>query len=83
VSLLKTHELKCWPSYFEDIIGGRKTFEIRKNDRKFHIGDVLRLKEYDLFKESYTGRQCDVRVIYMFDDDRFLQKGYVCMGIEF
>ena len=80
---LKTHELKCWSSYFEDVIEGRKTFEIRKNDRNFHVGDVLRLKEYGPFRESFTGRQCDIRVIYILDDDRFLQKGYVCMVIEF
>jgi ASC-1-like (ASCH) protein len=41
------HELKIYPKYFEDVILGKKTFEIRKNDRKYCVGDVLLLKEWD------------------------------------
>ena len=38
------HELKIYPKYFEDVISGKKTFEVRKNDRKFNIGDILILR---------------------------------------
>jgi len=41
------HELKTWPGYFERIVNGSKTFEIRRNDRGFQAGDVLRLREYE------------------------------------
>lgn len=41
------HELKTWPAYFDRIEDGSKTFEIRKNDRGFQAGDMLRLREFN------------------------------------
>jgi len=60
------HELKILPEYFEDVISGRKTFEIRKNDRPFKKGDLLALNEHD--GKSYTGNSCVVYVDYLTDD---------------
>jgi|TARA_Y100000310_G_scaffold298310_1_gene332146 hypothetical protein len=48
---MKTHELKTEPKYFGRLVSGDKTFEIRKNDRDFQVGDELILKEYD--KEAH------------------------------
>lgn len=45
-SLVKTHELKCWPQYFRYVAEGLKNFEIRKNDREFKVGDRLTLREF-------------------------------------
>lgn len=75
------HELKIYPKYFEAVVSRKKTFEIRKNDRKFCVGDVLLLKEWDNIK--YTGREVKVEVIYLLDDKFIgIQTGYVVMGIE-
>lgn len=41
------HELKIWPQYFCRVEDGSKTFEVRKNDRGFQLGDTVILKEYD------------------------------------
>ena len=41
------HELKILPHFFREGISGRKTFELRKNDRPFRKGDLLALNEYD------------------------------------
>ena len=41
-----THELKCWPAFFNKIRSGEKNFEVRKNDRYFQEGDELLLKEF-------------------------------------
>lgn len=46
----KTHELKTLPVYFDAVLRGDKTFEVRKNDRDFQTGDVLVLREYDPVK---------------------------------
>ena len=39
------HQLKTEHNFFEDVISGKKTFEVRKNDRDFMVGDFLALKE--------------------------------------
>lgn len=42
------HDLKTWPSEWEAIARGAKTFEVRSNrDRDFAVGDVLLLRKYD------------------------------------
>ena len=43
----RTHTLKTWPSAFEAQKAGVKTFEFRKNDRDFAVGDLLVLRWYD------------------------------------
>jgi hypothetical protein len=42
-----THELKCWPDFFDAIASGRKPFEVRKNDRGYQAGDRLILRKWD------------------------------------
>ena len=75
------HELKIYPQYFEDVISGKKKFEIRKNDRKYRVGDILILKEWDNIK--YSGREARAEVIYLIDDKFVgIQPGYVVMGIR-
>lgn len=44
---MTTHDLKCWPSFFEPIANGVKPFEVRSNDREFKVGDVLLLREFE------------------------------------
>lgn len=41
------HKLKTITPYFSQIWEGKKTFEVRKNDRDFQPGDTLALKEYN------------------------------------
>lgn len=52
----KHHELKILPIYFEYVIEGRKTFEIRKNDRGFLNADIVTLREWDSKTKEYTGQ---------------------------
>ncbi len=40
------HKLKCWPEFFQPTIDGFKNFEIRENDRKFKVNDLLLLEEW-------------------------------------
>ncbi|MDW7673198.1 MAG: DUF3850 domain-containing protein [Bacillota bacterium] len=77
---MKIHELKTWPEYFQPVVEGRKTFEIRLDDRDFKEGDYLLLKEY-YPKKGYTGREIFVQVAYILADTDFLPNMHVCMGI--
>jgi hypothetical protein len=54
---MTTHDLKCWPGYFEALMDGSKTFEVRRDDRKFAVGDELLLREWNPDIEQYSGRQ--------------------------
>lgn len=38
---MKLHELKIHKHYYDFIINGYKTFELRKNDRNYEVGDII------------------------------------------
>lgn len=46
------HDLKTDPEVFDAVARGEKTFEIRKDDRGFQVGDTLLLR-----RTRYTGEQ--------------------------
>ncbi len=58
-------EKKIWPEFFEKILNGEKTFEIRLADFEVKPKDVLLLKEWDPEKKEYTGRELKVEVSYV------------------
>jgi hypothetical protein len=89
------HRLKCWPDYFEPIVDGTKTFELRKADRDFRVGDLLDLFEFDpsqghvlppmnLPVGRYTGRVCTRQITFILESGEgpWLQPGYVALGLS-
>lgn len=72
------HELKILPEYFEAVVSGNKRFEIRKNDRNYKKGDILRLNEYQ--EGQYTGDVHVAEITYITDYAQ--QDGYVVLGIK-
>ncbi|MCL6443412.1 MAG: DUF3850 domain-containing protein, partial [Alicyclobacillus sp.] len=93
---MATHELKIWPQYFEDVLNGSKTFEIRKNDRGYQVGDTLVLQEWvEKAREldfrppwqertygEYTGRECKRTVTYILNGPAFgIEDGFCVMGL--
>jgi len=76
------HELKCWPEGFQAVLDGRKPFEVRKDDRGFDVGDTLHLREYQPVSDTYSGRETDVRVTYIYRGEfDYLRSQIVVMGI--
>ena len=72
------HRLKILPEYFEAQKNRVKTFEIRKNDRNFKVGDKLMLYEINSKTKQKTGRVLEVQVTYITD---YAQKeDYVVMA---
>jgi hypothetical protein len=64
----RVHELKCVPPYFDAVLDGTKTYELRLDDgRGFQVGDVLHLREY-VMAEGYTGRETRRRVTHVLRD---------------
>jgi hypothetical protein len=76
------HVLKTWTEYFNAVAADEKTFEVRKDDRNYQVGDTLILKEWDNLRKSHTGSQTCVEVTYILKDPQFVKDGYVIMGIK-
>ncbi len=78
------HQLKCWPRFFKAVRDGSKTFEARKADRTYAVGDTLVLCEWDPNTEAYTGAEPIERVVtYILKEDSiFGFKGHVVMAIH-
>lgn len=76
------HELKIKPEYYEKVINGTKKFELRRNDRDFKVGDIIRLREYLLKTSEYTGRYCYVEIITIWESLDGLLQDYCIMEIR-
>lgn len=77
------HDLKIQSKFYEKVLSGEKTFEIRFNDRNYSVGDILILNE--ILDQKYTGNKVTVKVVYMLNHEDFPQGipvGYVVMGIK-
>ncbi len=76
------HELKTLPQYFNAVVSGEKSFEVRKFDRPFHKGDLLALNEFDAERKCYTGNSCLVYIDYILTDTEYVKSGYAILGIK-
>lgn len=75
-------DLKILPQYFNDIIYNKKTFEIRKNDKNYKVGDILYLREWT--GEEYTGRKIWACITYIHHGtgEDGLAEGYCVLGLN-
>lgn len=80
--MTKTHYLKCLKTVFEDVLLELKTFEYRKNDRDFQIGDKIVLQEIKDDTLEYTGREFSVEVLYILKNFPNLPSDYCIMSIR-
>ena len=78
------HKLKCETGFYQDVEIGRKTFEIRLNDRDFKLGDMIELNE--VVNGARTGRKLQpVEITYILYHHQFkhgLKKDYCILGFE-
>jgi len=58
-------EKKILPEYFQLILEGKKTYELRLADWECQEGDILVLKEWDPAKQELTGREMEKQVTYV------------------
>jgi len=78
-----THRLKVAPEFWGDLYSGAKTFEIRKNDRDYQVGDFLELNAYDKSQDKFinTYKTLFFKVSCVFNAFG-LQDGFVCLGLK-
>jgi hypothetical protein len=75
------HKLNILPEYFKEVLNENKTFELRKDNIDYKIGDVIELFEFD--GEVYTGQKCEKKISYILRnvDQYGLKEGFVILAI--
>lgn len=87
---MKLHELKILHKYLIDVSLGIKTFELRKNDRDYQVGDLIHfidIREDDTNKfriEPYVDENQLYRITYVLKDvEKYgLDKDYCILAIK-
>ena len=78
------HQLKIKQCYLCHLLEGIKTFEVRKNDRDFQVGDCIEFLPIE--DENYNAYDIkspipDYRINYILLDFNGLQQNHVCLAI--
>lgn len=81
VKIMTEHKLKIKSEYFSAVINKTKTAEIRYNDRNYQVDDILILNEIDE-NGVFTGKNCEVIVTHVLDDNQYLQTGFVMLSFR-
>ena len=58
-------EKKAWPELFEKVRTGEKTFDLRLDDFRCKVGDILVLREWDPKEKKYTGRVLEKKITFV------------------
>lgn len=78
---MTNHTLKTQARYFERVLDGSKTFEVREADeRDFQAGDTLTLVE--VTSVGHPGRVLQMHVTYVLREHEGVTPGYVVMGLR-
>lgn len=84
---MTTHRLKVFVKYADAIMNGTKTFEIRKNDRGYEVGDkiVFDVVTNEGYAVGAAARHplngATYRIDYILDDFEGLAQKYVALAI--
>lgn len=87
---MSEHTLKTLERYWDAVADGRKTFEVRKNDRAFQTGDILVLEKWDNDGRYYLTEPGDAfepmklrkRITYLLQGGQFgIKPGYCVLGL--
>lgn len=76
----RVHYIRLAATYYDDVATGKKSFELRKNDRDYKTGDILEMNEFT--EGRNTGRVIRCRVTYMLEGYTGLTDGYCILGIK-
>lgn len=78
------HDLKTVDRYFDAVADGRKTFEVRLNDRAFQTGDIVRLRKVNDkgFYADYISAWIERRITYILQGGQFgIEPRYCVLGL--
>lgn len=80
---MKLHILKIEYEYYKEVQLHRKTFELRKNDRDYQVGDLIHFVNTN-GKEFESGDHSVFRIVYILEDvpEYGLDKDYCILAIK-
>ena len=81
------HELRIQLPFLIHILEGKKSFEIRRNDRDFQVGDQIRFLPLENFQgynvyQSFTIPLPIFEIQYILFEFKGLKPGYVGLSIK-
>ena len=82
---MKTHKIKLNIAFCDDVLSGRKPFEIRENDRGYQKGDHIKFIPYDseiyplVPEHPIANKKYEITYIL---NGWGLKNGYVVFGIR-
>ena len=84
---MKLHELKILHKYLIDVSRGAKTFELRKNDRDYQVGDLIRFidirEDDDMSISTINDRELYMITYVLKDVEKYgLDKDYCILAIK-
>lgn len=86
---MKTHEVRSWTDFFSSLASGDRQFDLRKNDRDYKVGDIIKFREYDDRAGKFTGAELRRRITHVMEGVgagsitplHGLQRGYVILSL--
>ena len=91
------HTVKCDSDFFHALKCGDKTFELRRNDRDYRVGDYLAVNEVTevrdeemslylkvpaVYKKVFSGDSLLFRITYVLEDAELLAPSMVALGLK-
>lgn len=80
-SKMDIHRVKSWPEYYAPIVRNIKTFDLRKDDRAYAVGDWIVFEEFKHGIGTYTGATTTRRIVYILRNFDGLMPGYCILGL--
>ena len=80
---MSVHKIKIKKKYYDAVLSGEKTFEIRKNDRDYQVGDIIHFVPIaDDCNMIIPHNPNEYKITYVFHGGEYgLEKGYCVFGI--
>lgn len=78
------HDLKTNPQFWPHVLDGSLPFEVRRNDRKFRVGDFVSLRQFDPKFGFVDGEPIVRQISYVLHHEDLpagVSRGYVVLGL--
>ena len=79
------HKIKIWFHYADDVLSGKKNFEVRYDDRGYNVGDLIEFRVIDHFEgNDISDHELNFKryKITYIHSGLGLKTGFVVLGIK-